>query len=85
MAKGCSLDISWLKETSKKFVGIRNETFVHIDKDGVFYPQQYYSDAGITHKGVEHIIEGLWCLMKKLHVAVLDSELRHDEYKWGRY
>ena len=79
-AKKCKFDIAWAKEISDKFVGIRNKTFVHIDKDGVFDPQKYYKDAGITHRDVENIIEGLWCLLQKLHIEVFDTEIEHDDY-----
>ena len=53
---------------------------MHIDKEGVFDPQQYYKNAGITHNDIENIIEGLWCLMQKLHIEVFGSEIEHDNY-----
>lgn len=80
IAKICDFDINWARGISEKFVSIRNKTFVHIDKEGVFDPQQYYKNAGITHNDIENIIEGLWCLMQKLHIEVFGSEIEHDNY-----
>ena len=44
-AKEADLDLSVLRDVAGKLRGIRNKTFVHIDKEGVFDPQQYYKDS----------------------------------------
>src|SRR5678816_2797089 len=40
-AKQGGLDLAELRKVADGLVGIRNKTFVHIDKDGVFDPQSY--------------------------------------------
>jgi hypothetical protein len=79
-AKRAGLDLVELEHIAGRFVAIRNKTFMHIDKDGVFDPQQFYAEAGITHAQVARTIEGLWVTMKDVHVSVFGSEPRHDVY-----
>jgi hypothetical protein len=79
-AKRAGLDLAELEQIAERFVGIRNKTFMHIDKDGVFDPQHFYAEAGITHSQVARAIEGLWVTMKDVHTTVFGSEPRHDVY-----
>jgi hypothetical protein len=82
-AKRNRLDLTELQNIGERFVAIRNKTFMHIDKDGVFDPQQLYQDAGITHEQVAPAINGLWATMKAVHLAVFGEEPRHDVYDGG--
>ncbi|MEE9330814.1 MAG: hypothetical protein V3U89_01160 [Methylophilaceae bacterium] len=79
-AEKCDFDIQWAKAISNKFKIIRNNTFVHIDKDAVFDPQKSYEEADITHDDIEKIIEQLWCLMQKLHFEIFHTKIEHDDY-----
>lgn len=74
------LDLHWLRDIAEKLRSIRNKTFVHIDKDGVFDPQQYYQSAGITNNDVDRAIDGIWQTMLSLHRTVLGREMKHDVY-----
>ena len=65
IAKDTNLDLNLIRSVSDRFLGIRNKTFVHIDKDVVFDPQKMYRDAGITHDEVENVIESMWRFMPK--------------------
>ena len=80
IAKVRDFDLIWTKEISDKFLGIRNKTFVHIDKDGVFDPQKFYDEAAITHNDVDKVIMGLWKVMQALHLEVLGKEIQGDNY-----
>ena len=80
IAKASDFDLEWVKVISDKFVGIRNKTFVHIDKDGVFEPQKFYDEAAITHNDVDKVIMGLWKVMQALHLEVLRKEIQGDNY-----
>lgn len=79
-SKKSGLDLELLKELAEKLRGIRDKTFVHIDKDRVFDSQIYYEQAGITHDDVKNAIEGLWETMQALHISVFGYELAGDEY-----
>lgn len=79
-AKKGGLNLTELKATAKALLGIRNKTFMHIDKDGVFDPQSFYKAAGLTNNDVEKIIRELWSTMNHLHVEVLGKEIEGDEY-----
>lgn len=79
-AKKANLDLHELADVAQRLQGIRNKTFVHIDKDGVFDPQQYYRAAGLNNDKVAEIIERVWNTMQALHVAVFGREIEHDDY-----
>ena len=74
------LDLDELQTIAGKLRGIRDKTFVHIDKDGVFDTQRYYKEAGLTHAKVDKLIEGLWNTMQLLHMDVFGEEIPHDVY-----
>lgn len=79
-AKKGGLNLPELKAAAKALLGIRNKTFMHIDKDGVFDPQSFYKAAGLTNNDVERIIRGLWSTMNHLHLEVFGMEIAGDEY-----
>ncbi|MEW6353245.1 MAG: hypothetical protein AB1469_02945 [Pseudomonadota bacterium] len=79
-AKKGGLDLPKLGVAAKDLLAIRNKTFMHIDKDGVFDPQSFYKAAGLTNNDVERIIRGLWSTMNHLHVEVFGKEMQGDEY-----
>ena len=79
-ARKVRLDLTELKQIARRIRGIRDKTFVHIDKDGVFDPQQYYKDAGLTNEQVADICDRLYETMKVVHVAVFGEEPLHDDY-----
>jgi hypothetical protein len=72
--------LSELKQIADRIRGIRDKTFVHIDKDGVFDPQQYYKDAGLTNDKVAEVCDRLFETMKAVHVSVFGEEPPHDIY-----
>lgn len=79
-AKRGGLDLSLLEMAAKGLLEIRNKTFMHIDKDGVFDPDSFYTAAGLTNNDVEQIIRQLWSTMNHLHIAVFGKEVEGDEY-----
>jgi hypothetical protein len=79
-AKKGGLDIPELRGASKALLGIRNKTFMHIDKDGVFDPQSFYKAARLTNNDVERIIRALWSTMRQLHLDVFEAEIVGDDY-----
>lgn len=79
-AKESDLDLIELKRVADALVGIRNKTFVHIDKDGVFDPQSYYDAAGLTYDQIDRTVRGFWRTMQKLHLHVFGEEIQGDDY-----
>lgn len=79
-ARKAGLDLAELKQIAARLRGIRNKTFVHIDKDGVFDPQQYYRDASLTNDKVAKFCDRLWETMKDVYLSVHGKELEHDVY-----
>lgn len=79
-AKASHLDLEALSHAADRLRGIRNKTFVYIDKDGVFDPQKFYREAKLTDGEIKRLIDGLWNTMQQVHIAVLGEPLRHDEY-----
>lgn len=80
VSKETDFDIDLARRLAERFLGIRNKTFVHIDKERVFDPSELYKEAGITHKEIDDFISGLWRLMQRLHIVVLGKEIECDEY-----
>jgi hypothetical protein len=79
-ARKAGLDLTELRAVATALKGIRDKTFVHIDKAGVFDPQAMYKAAGLTYAQVDRIVRGLWETMKHLHVDVLGREIQGDSY-----
>lgn len=79
VAKETTFDIELARSLAAKFLGIRNKTFVHIDKERVFDPSELYKEADITHRDIDDFINSLWRLMQKLHVAVIGEEIKCDD------
>lgn len=79
-AKEVDFDVDLARRLADKFIGIRNKTFVHIDKQGVFDPGRLYDEAGITHNDLDRFIRTLWPLMEALHLDVLGHEVKGDDY-----
>ena len=79
-AKKSGLDLVELGDISERLRGIRDKTFVHIDKEGVFNPQQYYKAANLNNDKVAEIIHQMWNTMRALHQDVIGRELEGDEY-----
>jgi hypothetical protein len=67
-AKKANLDLVELRDVAQRLRGIRDKTFVHIDKDGVFDSQQFYSAARLNDNTVAEIIARLWSTMEQLRV-----------------
>jgi DNA-dependent RNA polymerase auxiliary subunit epsilon len=80
IAKRVNFNIELAAELSDKFLGIRDKTFVHIDKDKVFDPEQLYIEANIKHQDIDDLVRGLWSLMQALHIEVLGEEIKSDNY-----
>lgn len=79
-AKAGGLNLTKLKQAADALKDIRNKTFVHIDKDGVFDPQQYYQKAGLKHADLAALIESLWQTMRWLYKHDFGEDVPHDEY-----
>ncbi|HEB28614.1 MAG TPA: hypothetical protein ENI05_12715 [Porticoccus sp.] len=79
-AKESAFNIQAAKILADKFIGIRNKTFVHIDKQRVFDPSELYKEASITHDEIDDFVNGLWRLMQRLHIALLGKEIEGDNY-----
>jgi hypothetical protein len=74
------LDLGDLRDFSDRLKTIRDRTFVHMDKAGVFDPQHVYNMAGITNSDVDKIIRALWNVMKDLFYATFNKTYRHNTY-----
>ncbi len=61
------LEIERLAAFSKRLKLIRDKTFVHIDKDGVFDPEAIYSAAGIEPSEIIWAVEAVWTELKRFH------------------
>lgn len=79
--KQASLDIADLADVSGQLYPIRNRSFVHIDKKGVFDPQQLYRDAGIDLDRLSIICVRLWEVTKELHRILYNNEFEYDDYQ----
>lgn len=79
-SKKVGLDLVELRVVAAALKGIRDKTFVHIDKDGVFDPQDLYKAAGLTYDQVDRIIRSLWNTMNNLHAEVFGQEVQGDAY-----
>lgn len=79
-AKKAGLDLVELRDIADRMRGIRDKTFVHIDKVGVFDPQQYYKEAGLSNDKVAETCDRLFETMKAVHASVFGEEPPHDVY-----
>ncbi|MDF3036666.1 MAG: hypothetical protein K0S28_1940 [Paucimonas sp.] len=79
-SKKAKLDLVELKAVAASLKGIRDKTFVHIDKDGVFEPQALYKAAGLTYEQIDRIIRSLWGTMNNLHMEVFGQAVQGDAY-----
>jgi hypothetical protein len=79
-AKASHLDLIDLLDIAERMRGIRDKTFVHIDKTGVFDPQQYYTAAGLNNDKVAEIIDALWSTMQAVHLEVFGEPVEPDIY-----
>ena len=79
-ASTAGLDLTELRNIAGRLRGIRDKTFVHIDKLGVLDPQQYYKDAGLNNDKMAEICDQLWETMKDVYVTVYGTVLPHDVY-----
>jgi hypothetical protein len=79
-AKRAGLDLVAMKNLAPRLKVIRDETFMHIDRMGVFDSKKPYEKAGVKHAAVESAIVGLWETMRILHLEVLGEELLGDDY-----
>lgn len=79
-AEGAALDLSELRRVADALRLVRDKTFVHIDKDGVFNPQIYYEEANLNNEDVGRMIRSFWATMRALHFDVFGTEIQADEY-----
>jgi hypothetical protein len=61
------LDVEFLRQFSGKIKRVRDKTFVHIDRDAVFDPDQIYRDAKITPNEMVRAMEMLWPALNRLY------------------
>jgi hypothetical protein len=52
-----------------KLKSIRDKTFVHIDKEGVFDPGKYYEEAGINDLHLANAIDQVWTVICRLNAS----------------
>jgi hypothetical protein len=78
--KRTSVSVAELRDFSRRLRSIRNQTFVHIDKAGVFDPAKIYKDAGIKNSEVDKTIRALWTAMQELYATTVGSGYRYDVY-----
>jgi len=69
-----------LQSLSTKLKLIRDKTFVHIDKDGVWDPAQLYRAAGVKGKEVHQAVNAVWRALRKL-----EREMGETPLQVGRY
>ena len=80
ITQATGLDLNRLAMIATSLKGIRDKTFVHMDKDGVFNPDTLYEAAGITGADIKLVIESMWAAMQMLYTEVLGKPLLHDVY-----
>ena len=66
---GDGIDFEKLWEFSMKLKSIRDKTFVHIDKDGVFDPGKYYKEAGINDLNLASALDQVWTVLCRLNFS----------------
>jgi len=74
------MTLAGLRDLSARLKKVRNKTFVHIDKRGVFNPAAIYQDAAIKATQLEKGVEALWCVLNRLHGNLVGSTFQADEY-----
>ena len=79
-AKKGGLNLVELRRIADALIPVRNKTFVHIDKDGVFDPQSYYRSAGVNNDQVERVINALWHTMRGLRSEMFGEGIEGDDY-----
>jgi len=79
-AKVGGLDLDELRTIASALQGVRNKTFVHIDKIGVFDPKAYYKAANLNNEDVLRVIGSLWKAMRALHLEVFGQYPEADDY-----
>lgn len=71
---GCTLDE--IADLSARVKGIRDRVFVHIDKKGLFNPEQIYRDANIEGSQIERVINGLWLSLNTLYETATGNKFK---------
>jgi hypothetical protein len=66
---GAGIDFEEPREFSMKLKSIRDKTFVHIDKEGVFDPGKYYGEAGINDLHLASAIDDVWKVLCRLNAS----------------
>ncbi len=66
---GDGIDFEKLREFSMKLKSVRDKTFVHIDKKGVFDPGKYYEEAGINDLHLANVIDQVWTVLCRLNFS----------------
>ena len=79
-AKNAGLNLTELRVVSQALLGIRNKTFMHIDKEGVFDPSAYYKAAGLSNDKVGEIISALEETMRNIHHEIFGEEPEGDAF-----
>jgi hypothetical protein len=79
-AKKSRLDLLELRGIADALTAVRNKTFVHIDKNGVFDPQVYYRATGLKNNDIERVIGAFWDTMRCLRLEVFGEEIEADHY-----
>ena len=80
-AKNGGLELTELRSIADALKSVRDKTFVHIDRDGVFDPQSYYKRVNLNNDDVARVIRSLWKTMRSLHSDVFGEEVQADYYE----
>jgi hypothetical protein len=78
--KPSTVTLPELRDLSQRLKRVRDKTFIHIDKDGVFDPEMIYRKAGINLDKVDRAIRGLWATMQAVFQVTLGETFAHDSY-----
>ena len=62
------LTVDEVADLSSRLKKVRDKVFVHIDKEGLFNPQQIYEEADIRGSQIQRVIEALWYSVNDVYV-----------------
>lgn len=74
------ISIDELRNFSQRLKSVRDKSFVHIDKVGVFDPEKIYEDAEITGNQIRRAVEAVWTVLNTLYQSISRTTFMSDEY-----
>lgn len=76
-----NFSIDKIEKLSAKLKIVRDKTHFHIDKYGVFDPDEIWENAGITGNEFNLVFDFLWELMNNLHISQFSEPFRDYVYR----